>query len=75
MPSCSHTGTCELYAQFSLKASLRVWTLRYCEGDQAACHRWRCFTAGKPVPANLLPNGKLLKVGQPVGAAVPASGR
>jgi len=75
MTKCSHTSSCELYAQFSIKASLKVWTMRYCEGEQDACQRHRLFTAGEAVPPNLLPNGKLLKVGQPVAAAAPRPAR
>jgi hypothetical protein len=71
MPICSHARSCELYAQFSIKASLRVWTLRYCEGDQDACQRHRTLATGKPVPPTLLPNGKLLKVGHVLSESAP----
>ena len=63
MPNCNYAVTCELYGQFSIKASLRVWTLGYCEGDHEKCEGHRLKVAGKVVPPNLLPNGRLFKVG------------
>ena len=67
MASCSRMGSCPLFKQFSIKASLVVWTSRYCESDFARCARLQLATAGKPVPLNLLPNGRML--GVPLEAA------
>ncbi len=62
MAGCARMSGCPLFKQFSLKASLVVWTGRYCEGDFARCARLQLATAGKPVPLNLLPNGRMLEV-------------
>ena len=62
MASCTRIGGCPLFAQFSIKASLVVWTTHYCEGDFARCARLKLATEGKLVPPNLLPNGKMLGV-------------
>ena len=62
MASCSRIQGCPLFAQFSLKSSIRVWMSRYCEDDFARCERLKLATSGAPVPPNLLPNGKLLQV-------------
>jgi hypothetical protein len=75
MPICSHTSSCELYAQFSIKASARVWTLRHREGDQDACQRHRTLATGKPVPPTLLPNGKLLRLASAAPTPTPGDER
>ena len=62
MASCSRMGGCPLFKQFSIKASLAVWTARYCESDFARCARLQLATEGKPIPLNLLPNGRMLGV-------------
>ncbi len=62
MATCTRMNGCPLFKQFSLKASLAVWTSRYCEGDFARCARLQLATGGKPVPLNLLPNGRMLDV-------------
>ncbi len=62
MATCTRMNGCPLFKQFSLKASLAVWTSRYCETDFASCARLQLATAGKPVPVNLLPNGRMLTV-------------
>ena len=60
MASCERISTCPLFKQFSIKAALVVWTTRYCESDFGRCERLKLAQAGKPVPLNLLPNGKML---------------
>ena len=62
MASCARVGTCPLFKQFSMKSSLQVWKTYYCEGDFGRCERWRLVTESKPVPQNMLPNGRLLEV-------------
>jgi len=62
MASCERMTRCPLFKQFSLKASLAVWTAGYCESDFARCERLKLANAGQPVPLNLLPNGKMLGV-------------
>lgn len=60
--SCPRVGSCPLFKQFSLKSSLKVWQQFYCEGDYARCERWKLVAATRPVPLNLLPNGRTLEV-------------
>ena len=62
MESCPRVATCALFQQFSMKSSLRVWKTYYCEGQFSRCERWRLVSASKPVPQNMLPNGRLLEV-------------
>jgi hypothetical protein len=61
--SCAHASTCPLYALFTVKASLRVWQIHYCDGRFEDCARLKLAKAGEAVPAELLPNGKRLAVG------------
>ncbi len=67
MAACSRMSNCALFKQFSIKASLVVWTTRYCESNFARCARLQLATEGKPVPLNLLPTGRTL--GGPLEAA------
>ncbi len=60
--SCARVSSCPLFKAFSMKSSLRVWQSYYCDGDFNRCERWRRVSAGEPVPANLLPNGRILEV-------------
>ena len=62
MPACSRMSNCPLFKTFSLKASLVIWTSRYCERDFASCARLQLAAEGKPVPLGLLPNGRMLTV-------------
>lgn len=62
MPACERVATCSLFAQFAMRSSLDVWKTYYCEGDFARCERWKLVKAGRPVPLNLLPNGRMLEV-------------
>ncbi len=57
---CAHVSTCPMYALFTVKASLRVWQIHYCEGRFEGCERLRRAKAGEGVPRDLLPNGTLL---------------
>ena len=58
--SCPRKDRCPLFPLFTLKASLRTWQLSYCEADYTRCARFELVSAGKSVPANLLPSGKML---------------
>jgi hypothetical protein len=62
MASCPRVGGCPLFARFSMKSSLRVWQAYYCEGDFDRCERYALVKQSRPVPANLLPNGRMLEV-------------
>jgi hypothetical protein len=59
--SCARVATCPLFKAFSMRSSLKVWQSYYCEGTFERCERWKLVAAGKPVPAALLPNGRLLE--------------
>lgn len=58
--SCPRIAGCPLFQQLSMKSSLRVWSTMYCEGTFQRCERYQLAMSGVPVPASLLPNGKLL---------------
>ncbi len=60
--SCWHKPTCPLFPLFIMRATLRVWQLRYCDGDWETCERFRMSAEGKEVPSDMLPNGKSIKV-------------
>ena len=60
--SCEHTKGCPLFPLFMSKGILRFWVKIYCEGTFATCERFVRSQRGDEVPANLLPNGELLKV-------------
>ena len=62
MTSCPRLGACALLSQFRMKASLRVWQAYYCEGDFRRCERFKLVLEARPVPPELLPNGRLLDV-------------
>ena len=62
MPDCPHTSGCPLYRLFVLSANLEMWKQRYCTAEFKACARFTLSETGKPVPPNLLPNGRLLTV-------------
>jgi hypothetical protein len=62
MASCPRIASCPLFQQFAMKSSLKVWQTYYCEGDFGRCERWRLAAVEKPVPVNLLPNGRKLDV-------------
>lgn len=62
MAACSHTGNCSLFPMISVNSALKVWRTFYCEGKWHECARYKLSLEGKPVPPNLLPNGKLLDI-------------
>ncbi len=62
MASCTRIDRCPLFKHFSLKASLVIWTSRYCTGDYGRCERLKRATAGVAVPPVMLPNGRMLLV-------------
>ena len=56
---CALMGTCELSRRFRPDAR-NVWKTFYCAANFARCARYQRSAAGEAVPANLLPNGKVL---------------
>lgn len=61
-------GSCEMYGIFKLSGTLATWKIRYCTADYGACARYQRSARGQSVPANLMPNGELLKRAAPEGA-------
>lgn len=59
--NCTHSKNCQLYAQFAMEPSLRLWKQRYCMGDFEQCARYQLALEGKSVPLALLPNGRRVK--------------
>ena len=60
--ACTHTETCELFAQFALNPALQVWQSHYCQGDSSRCVRLQMSIRGESVPLNLLPNGSRVEM-------------
>lgn len=58
---CTHTQSCQLYAQFAADPGLKLWRQHYCESNYKACARYQVALSGKAIPLTLLPNGKLLQ--------------
>ncbi len=59
---CPRVGLCPLFAQFTVKASLKLWQGYYCDGGYDRCERYKLAATARPVPSNLLPNGRMLDV-------------
>ncbi len=59
--ACTHSKSCQLYAQFAMEPSLRLWKQRYCLGEYEQCARYQLALEGKSVPLTLLPNGRRVK--------------
>jgi hypothetical protein len=49
-----------MFALFTVKDSLRVWQIHYCNGRYEDCARLKLARACEAVPRELLPNGKTL---------------
>ncbi len=58
---CTHSKDCQLYAQFAMEPSLRLWKQRYCISEYEQCARYQLALEGKSVPLTLLPNGRRVK--------------
>lgn len=58
---CPHMDGCAMYDLFTYSGTLAVWKINYCTGDYTRCARYDTRRQDKPVPQNLMPNGKLLK--------------
>ena len=58
---CTHSKDCQLYAQFAMEPSLRLWKQRYCASEFEKCARYQLALEGKSVPLALLPNGRRVK--------------
>ena len=58
--ACPHQAACGLQRSIGMTAALRVWQSFYCEGCFTRCERYKLAEGGRPVPARLLPNGRLL---------------
>lgn len=50
-----------MYPLLSLAGSLKTWQIRYCNAEYSSCERYKRSTQGRQVPAELMPNGVLLK--------------
>ncbi len=59
--ACTHSKDCQLYAQFAMEPSLRLWKQRYCVSEYVQCARYQLALEGKSVPLTLLPNGRRVK--------------
>ncbi len=58
--ACPDAAKCGLQKSIGMRAALNVWQSFYCEGCYGRCERYKLSQSGRPVPARLLPNGRLL---------------
>ncbi len=61
MPVCPRYRGCALFTQFTMPSSVRVWQATYCEADHRRCERFKLVLEARPVPPDLLPNGRKLE--------------
>jgi len=61
MTDCPNMRTCAMYPLLTLAGTLRTWQTRYCQGEFEGCERYKRTLQGRTVPANLMPNGMLLR--------------
>ena len=59
---CKHKSSCEMYQLLKLSGTRKTWQTRYCDADFSECARFQEAAKGRPVPINLMPNGKYLNV-------------
>lgn len=59
---CPMEVGCPMYELFSLSGMLGLWQSLYCEADFRRCERFRLAQEGSPVPKELLPDGKELRL-------------
>lgn len=74
--ACTHKDSCALFPVISLNSALQIWQTFYCDGKHETCLRFQRSAQGQKVPANLLPNGKLLDLAAgilPASQANPAA--
>ncbi len=57
---CPLLPTCPFFNSLSLPASAAILKDINCRTDFAKCERYKLRSAGKQVPDNLWPNGKLI---------------
>lgn len=62
MADCPRSPNCPLFRTFSAKPGLKPWQGQFCLGGYETCARFARALAGKPVPLQLLPNGRTLEV-------------
>lgn len=71
--ACTHKDSCALFPVISLNSALQIWQTFYCDGNHETCLRFQRSAQGLKVPANLLPNGKLLDLAMGVPPAAQTS--
>jgi len=58
---CPNLSGCPIYAKFKTEALKNIYVRMYCMGKSDNCKRKQLKASGKPVPPNLLPDGKELE--------------
>jgi hypothetical protein len=59
---CPLEGECAMYDLFKLAGMQGLWQALYCHGTYQRCERFQASAAGRPVPPNMLPDGKFLRL-------------
>ena len=63
MKDCEYLEACPIFNRFRLEGIKNFWIRLYCQGEkQANCQRRIIKVTGRPVPEDLLPNGKHLEL-------------
>lgn len=66
--ACTHKETCPLFPLFSMKSTLQLWQLHYCDSkDYVKCDRYQRTARGERVPPTLLPDGTSLVLPKTAG--------
>ncbi len=58
---CRFVKRCPMFSQFASQATLRIFQIHYCQGEFSQCERYKRASAGVMPPADLLPDGSLLR--------------
>lgn len=58
---CPHLAGCPMFPLFSMQSALEIWKISYCQASFTSCARYERSRRGESVPANLMPNGALLR--------------
>lgn len=59
---CPNTEKCPIYNCLKLEITKNMYRRQYCEIGGGGCKRKELRDAGKPVPPELLPDGKTMTV-------------
>lgn len=53
--------SCEMFKMFQFSGTLAPWKINYCTSNYQTCARYKRACEDGDVPANMMPNGTLLR--------------